>query len=112
MASPAIEPGTHPWRNSVNYFDVNNDGIVSPIDAVQVINALIVSGPRPLSDPPVEPDVPPPFLDVKPDGQLSALDALQVINELIARGSLDGSGVQARIWSLTAQTLASLRLPP
>jgi hypothetical protein len=70
-----------PWRNSRNALDVNDDGRVTPLDAVLIINELNALGPRALS-PPSAGFMPPPFLDVSGDGFVSALDAVLVINAL------------------------------
>jgi hypothetical protein len=79
-----VNPIGPPWQNAVNRFDVNNDGAMSPIDALQVINELNARGPRRLDPPPLPgpPFSPPPFLDVSGDNFLSPIDALQVINIL------------------------------
>jgi hypothetical protein len=71
-----------PWHNYSREVDVNADGLVTPIDALTIINELNVRHARPL-----------PFagdnlfdmfgfLDVYPDGLLTPNDALQVINAL------------------------------
>ncbi len=67
------------WQNQTQRMDVNNDGSLSPIDALLVINDLIRNGPRRLT--PVDRS-PPPFIDVNGDGSVSAIDALQVLNSL------------------------------
>ncbi|MCR9295271.1 MAG: dockerin type I domain-containing protein, partial [bacterium] len=77
----------NPYTNSRNNLDVNGDGFVSPIDALQVRNYL--------NDPttPKELTLPatnvPPYVDVNGDSVVSAIDALLVINylnELAANG--------------------------
>ncbi|MEZ6115361.1 MAG: dockerin type I domain-containing protein [Pirellulaceae bacterium] len=72
-----------PWQNSMNRLDVNADGHVSPIDALEVINRLNTFGAGSL-DTPQEFDTPPPYLDVNGDNFLSPIDALDVINFLNA----------------------------
>lgn len=74
----------NPFQNPVLNQDVNDSGVVTPLDALQIINALDRSGsggiirldvlPLPLNLPI--------YPDVNGDGRISALDALQVINEL------------------------------
>ena len=71
----------HPWQNPVNPFDVNDDDVVSPLDALVVIQDLSTSGARKLPDP--GPDAsPPPYVDVSGDGFATPLDALLVISFL------------------------------
>jgi hypothetical protein len=80
-----VRPGTgNAWQNPRERFDVSNDGVVSPIDALQVINDINRSGSRALL-PPAPGKAPPPYVDVNGDGFLSAIDALQVINEIERR---------------------------
>ena len=64
--------------NSLNPLDVNNDGSVSPIDALIVINQLN-TGKQPLR---VSALATPPFYDVSGDNFVSPVDALTVINYL------------------------------
>jgi hypothetical protein len=58
--------------------------MVSPIDALMVINDLNTFGTRRLSQANTTP--PPPFIDVNGDGSVSSIDALQIINILNASG--------------------------
>jgi hypothetical protein len=67
-----------PWQNQLNPFDVNASGSVSGLDALLVINRLLLGQSGPL---PAVVSVPP-YVDVNGDGSLSALDALAVINYL------------------------------
>ena len=67
-----------PWQNQTNRFDVNNDGAVSPIDALLIINDLNVKGARTLT----AADSSPPFVDVDGDGNSAPIDVLQVINAI------------------------------
>ena len=69
------------WQNKINRFDVNDDGRVSTLDALIVINEL---GRRP-SGPLPQNEVPRYFFDSSGDGNLSPLDALRVINEIARR---------------------------
>lgn len=89
---------TNPFTNASWNLDVNADGRVSSIDALQVINWLNdPTKPRDLSL--VTPTFAPPFIDVNGDGRVSSLDALLVINFLNSRppagggeGELSGEG--------------------
>ncbi|MEZ6110226.1 MAG: dockerin type I domain-containing protein [Pirellulaceae bacterium] len=67
------------WQNPANRYDTNNDGFVSPIDALLIINVLNAEGAHPL-----EAGVTPamPYIDVNADSFVSPIDALHVINEL------------------------------
>ena len=69
-----------PWQNQTNRFDVNNDGAVSPIDALLIINDLNAKGSRALT----VADATPPFVDVNGDGHVAPIDVLQVINAIEA----------------------------
>ncbi len=70
--------GLQPWHNVFLPYDVNIDGVVSPIDALIVINQLN-SGGRQLADANPQLD---PFVDTNGDGDLSPLDALLVVEHL------------------------------
>ncbi|MDZ4847699.1 MAG: beta-propeller fold lactonase family protein [Pirellulaceae bacterium] len=70
------------YQNPRNRFDVNDDGNVSPIDVLQVINALRRGGSRLLG--PTD-FVPPPYIDVDGSNSVEPLDVLQVINEFRRR---------------------------
>jgi hypothetical protein len=65
------------WHNAANPSDVNNDGVVSPIDALLIINYLNLTGPGS-----VPAGNPPPYLDVNSDNFISPIDALLIINRL------------------------------
>jgi hypothetical protein len=71
--------GGGPWTNGKNAVDVNNDGHVSPWDAVTVINELNRSIARCLdqSEPQNEPIL---YYEVNADGHISPFDSLIVIN--------------------------------
>jgi len=71
-----------PWQGPVHAHDVNNDGFITALDALIVINHLNANGSQSLPVPPVPSDQPPPFLDCTGDGNVTPLDALQVINDL------------------------------
>ncbi|MCB9875897.1 MAG: tandem-95 repeat protein, partial [Planctomycetaceae bacterium] len=85
-----VNSGNSPttWHNSQNPFDVNNDGNVSAVDVLQIINDLNANGSRVL---PVLSGAPP-FLDVNNDGSVTPIDALQVINRINSGSSGEGEG--------------------
>ena len=73
------------WQNSLNRLDVSDNGVVTPLDALTVINELNL---RRISDgtgqlPPRPPDWPPgDLMDTDGSGSVSPFDALLVINAL------------------------------
>ncbi len=73
----------NPFQNPSLQHDVNLSGAVTPLDALQIINALMRAGTSAidLSDPPLPDDLPT-FPDVDGNGLVTSLDALLVINEL------------------------------
>ena len=92
--------GGEGFTNQSNVFDVNNDGFVSPIDVLILVNSLNTGGSGLLSSGSSsfasgEAGSGRYFLDVNRDNYLSPLDALMVINELNNRqsgGSGEGEG--------------------
>ena len=71
-----------PWQNHTNRFDVDNDGDVTPQDALVIINFLNEQYGLPLPSAPEAPLVPSPFLDCDGDSYVGPVDALLVLNEL------------------------------
>jgi hypothetical protein len=67
-----------PWQNWRQPLDVSDDSLITPLDALLIINQLNAGGSRQLalSDGPLS------FIDCNGDRFLSPLDALLVINEL------------------------------
>ncbi|ADB18360.1 YD repeat protein [Pirellula staleyi DSM 6068] len=87
-------PGTpgRSWQNQVNRLDVNDDGEVTDVDALLVINFLNANpGSTTLPEPPVNPPPPPPYYDVSGNGVVTPLDALTIVNYLNAGGSISES---------------------
>ena len=84
----------NPFQNPEGRFDVNQTGVVTPLDALQIINAIGRNDGNNISlDLFPLPDNLPAFPDVSGDGVVTALDALQVINELARLpDSAGGSG--------------------
>ena len=75
VATPAAAGS--PWQNPTLPLDVNGDGKVTPLDALDVINQLLNTGTGPLTGTPNGF-----FYDTNGDGKLSPLDALRVINAI------------------------------
>jgi hypothetical protein len=99
VAEPAL------FQNTMNPLDVDADGEVAPIDALQVINDLNAHGARPLVASWF--DAPSSYLDVNGDHEVSPLDALLVINEL-NRAAASSSAVQAVTAPATEQLTGSV----
>ncbi len=79
------------WKNPVLDLDVNADGVVSPIDALLVINYINRGLP---TDLPTSGIVAPPYYDPSGDEKVTSIDALLVINYLntrVAVGEGEGS---------------------
>ncbi|HPM85393.1 MAG TPA: dockerin type I domain-containing protein, partial [Candidatus Anammoximicrobium sp.] len=110
-----------PWTNPKNALDVNNDGFVTPADALMMINAINVSGPRVLPPVPAAGDALPPFRDTNWDNVLEATDVLNIVNFLnstaAAEGEWAGAGEPALGSGLpdttawTSQGIAATPLP-
>jgi VCBS repeat-containing protein len=93
-------------QNPTNRFDVDNDGFVSPIDALILINDINKNGDRVL--PANAPR--PPYLDVDGDGSLSPLDVLSVVNFINDQGNSgsegEGEGMQSLGWFETVEIMS------
>jgi len=100
----------YPWHNRLNGLDVNDDGFISPLDALLIISELNESGSYLL---PVSDASPPPFYDVNANGYIDSADAINVINYLNddANGEGEGEFVEPAamdISEVTQQTLETL----
>ncbi len=103
----------YPWRNPLLRWDVNNDSVIAPNDALAIINDLNTagSGPLPWREPRVAAA---PFYDVHADNVLAPSDALEVINyvnDQFAQAHLAASGGEGQppddptlIWLTLAET--------
>jgi uncharacterized protein YkwD len=83
-----------PWRHPVRHNDVNDDGRVTAIDALMVINELNSRRSRnlPTSGNPVIRG----FVDTNGDGRVTANDALRIVNELNLNASGEGEMAETR----------------
>jgi hypothetical protein len=75
------------WTNPRNPLDTNDDGFVSPIDVLIVINYLNGFGSRSLVPPRSKPES---FIDVNSDSFVSPIDVLLVINSLNGQSAGEG----------------------
>ncbi len=82
-----FEVGPSSWQNQRDPNDVNDDGIVSASDVLNIVNYINQFGARDLrgTNTPFRP-----FIDVTGENFVSALDVLQVVNFINARGSGEG----------------------
>ncbi|QDV68274.1 Serine-aspartate repeat-containing protein D precursor [Rosistilla carotiformis] len=95
------------YQNPVNRYDVNNDGTVSPIDALSVINQLNLNGSSQLMAEGESANANRRFVDVNGDQFVSPIDALMVINALNNQAGLFASGEAPSIAaSVTAESEA------
>ena len=101
----------YPWSNRIQPADVSNDGYVSPVDALMIINSLNTEGSRSLPQGQSS-QAAQLFYDVNRDGYISPIDALQVINYLNNPSAGEGkaevlpSGDPAAALPMTAQESA------
>ncbi|MCO8123946.1 GEVED domain-containing protein [Stieleria sp. TO1_6] len=83
----------NPFQNPTNRYDANDNGTVTPLDALQVINALARNGSTSGEvDLETNPVTTPPYPDVNGDGRLTSSDALAIINELARVNTASGEG--------------------
>jgi hypothetical protein len=96
-------------QNPDDFSDVNDDGKISAIDALLVMNRLA------LEDQPRIPVLPtdqgPNYFDVSGDQFISALDALRVINELNFRDTI-GAGPEAEQIAVPPRQIDSVEEAP
>ena len=97
--SVAISDDDAPFQNPTNPFDVNNNGFVSPSDALILINFInafggfaLVKGQGPIPDPLGLGQGKSLFVDVAADNNLAANDVLAVVNYLNAQQTFGGEG--------------------
>ncbi|HPM79397.1 MAG TPA: dockerin type I domain-containing protein, partial [Candidatus Anammoximicrobium sp.] len=73
-------PPVDVWTNPVNPLDVNSEGIVSPLDALETINYINIRVGQ--TEIPAQQFYPPRFFDVTEDGAITPADVLLVVNYL------------------------------
>jgi hypothetical protein len=101
-----ITISNNPYTNPKNRYDVNDDGFVSPIDVLQIVNYVNSGLP---SRPPLPPTAVPPYLDVDSDGFIGPLDVLAVITFINSggkSGSGEGEGAGDDLWISASSTPA------
>jgi len=70
-----------PWQNQANRFDVNNDGLISALDVLVIINEINRNEARPLDGSGLSPIA---YYDVDGNRSIEAIDVLIVINYINA----------------------------
>lgn len=95
-----------PWLNASNSEDIDGDDVVSPLDALIIINDLNANGARELPAP-TPSFQPPPFLDSSGDGWVTSLDALRVINLLNAGAGAEGESLALDVSAEPAETVSA-----
>lgn len=91
----ALSLSSPPWQNPNIRHDVNNDGLVTALDVLAIINEINRNGARPLDGTTI---VSPPFYDVDGNRSIEAFDVLAVINFINASlGSGEGEEVSVVI---------------
>ena len=93
-----------PFQNPNQPYDVNNDGSISAIDVLLIINLLNLHEdfPGPVPEPSGAPFIPPAYYDVNGDNHVTPSDAIEVTNYLNSRdqnpegeaGLDDGGGLK------------------
>ena len=77
------------YQNPRNRFDVDDDGTVSPLDVLVLINLLNSQAPSlPVDGLPG----PPAYVDVNADNRVDPLDVLELINHMNSRSNGEGEG--------------------
>ncbi len=94
------------WYNFEEPRDVNHDNLVTPLDALWIINAMNTTGSRALPKTRDE-GVVAPYFDVNRDAHATPLDALWIINYLNQQPAGEGEQASAtwnHAWALESQT--------
>jgi hypothetical protein len=86
---------SNPWQNPDNQYDVNDNGAVSPIDVLLIVNYLNDNPGSQTQPLPVPRPSDRPYLDVDGNGYAQPLDALLAINHLNALNLGEGEGEAA-----------------
>lgn len=81
--TPTPTTTTSLWQNPKNKYDVNNDGFVTPQDALVLVNTYNSKGVRDLVK--TNEPAPPPYIDVNGDTYFTALD-WQLTGDCVNKG--------------------------
>ena len=86
-----------PWQNPRDAGDVNDDGIITPVDVFLIASRIVLEGAGALLDPLPTAAEPPPYYDVSGDGFVAANDVFLVANTL---NTLHMSVANLSVWSM------------
>lgn len=86
-----IERDRTPHHNDINPYDVDGDGVLTPLDPLILINHINNNGTGPIEQP-GEGEGRLPDLDVDGDGKVTPLDILILINKLNEQAEAEGQG--------------------
>ena len=101
-----------PWQNPVNPADVDGNGVVTPLDALLVINFIGLVDIDANTVLPGVDDAPPPFIDVNGNGDVTPLDALLVIADFgNVTNSTSNSALSAGFTSIFTPLNSMVTLP-
>ncbi len=100
-----------PWQNPLNAKDVDWNNVISPVDALLVINNLGLDLSRD-SDQLSSNGLPPPFVDVDGNQRVTPLDALLVINDLGTQNPGSSLSSSAEPVDAVLADLASVGIAP
>jgi hypothetical protein len=90
---PIPSPPISVWTNPVNPFDVNDEGVVSPLDVLMTINHINTNPSE--TSLPAQQFSPPRFFDTNVDGLITAGDVLLVLNRLNSFWAGSGEGEES-----------------
>jgi uncharacterized protein YkwD len=96
------------WKNTVNPYDINGCGTVTPADVLLLINEINFRGTSMLTLRTAEQPGPPWFLDPNGDGHLTPADVLAVINHINCNSAAEPEGEADRVFSDWDEGLVSL----
>jgi len=99
----SISPVAIAWTNPVIPHDVNDDGLITPLDALETINYLNKN--RGQTTPPAQQFSPQRFFDTNADGAITPADVLVILNHinrtLAAAGEAEAGGLAEEFVSVS-----------
>ena len=105
-STPPPDPGRQPLTNPKNQYDVNDDSMVTPGDALAIINRLNQGGVTTGIEGEENTGESIYYLDVSGDGVISPLDVLMVINYLNQSRTIPAEGEDSPVHTQSRAMLA------